>query len=85
VKSKISNVIVQQIAGGYSIRVQLKKPNRKESKIWRTIFCFYCKEDFWPFDREIRLFSCSIIGLTIEEFNFFRFSCEWDRYISSFD
>ena len=85
VNKQISKVIFDEIIGGFCIRVRLKKPRKKENKIFHTIFYFYYDEDFWPSGYKLREYKSSVLGLTLEEVDFLRFSDEWDQYIHDFE
>lgn len=82
---QISKVIFDKIAGGFCIRVRLKKPRKKESKVFHTIFYFYYDDDFWPSGYKFREYASSVLGLTLEEARFLRFSDEWDQYTRDFN
>ena len=82
---QISKVIFYEIIGGFCIRVRLKKPRKKESKVFHTIFYFYYDEDFWPSGYKISEYKSSVLGLTLEEARFLRFSDEWDQYTRDFN
>jgi hypothetical protein len=85
VNKQISKVIFDEIIGGFCIRVRLKKPRKKESKVFHTIFYFYYDEDFWPSGYKISEYKSSVLGLTLEEARFLRFSDEWDQYTRDFN
>jgi hypothetical protein len=85
VNKQISKVIFDEIIGGFCIRVRLKKPRKKESKVFHTIFYFYYDEDFWPSGYKISEYKSSVLGSTLEEARFLRFSDEWDQYTNNFE